>query len=193
MMGREYFTSTANRENSSDLLIGCASRRWNDHTEKQASLVDITVAIINSFQPIVTEYNGFLEKRKSKSWFKNHQDEVFLSFFCAVVDILRAWHHVDDSFDEQIRNRYPLIHNDFYIRNWHLSNEDLHFRNFHLRIGKEWDKSLRESGLKVKIPVALVAPVWFMNWMQTMIGWLEHFGKYGDELKPANLLAYFAE
>ncbi len=192
-MDPEFFTNSANAENSWDLLTGCASRRWTDLNTKQALLIDITVSFINSVEPIVSEFNGFLEKRKSKTWFDNHQDEVFLSFFCAVVDILRAWHHVDDSFDEQIRSRYPLVHNDFYLRNWQLSNEDLHFRNFHLRIGNAWHHSLQESGIKVKVPDFAFGVTHFMAWIKTMMGWLEHLGQYGDALRPANLIAYFAE
>ena len=195
-MSREYFTETANEEKLSDLLNGYGSKSWTGLNEKQALLIDITVTIINNFEPILDKYDGFLEKRKSKSWFKKHQDEVFLSFFCAIANNLRAWHHIDDSLDEQIRNRFPLTHDGFYLRNWQVTNEDLHYRNFFLRIGKAWDQSLRESGVKVKEPVALVAPVWFMNYMRVMLGWLEEMSKFGyngSEMKYANLLKYFAD
>jgi len=193
MIGREFFTEHANREGPSELLSGFGSKNWANPSNQQALLIDITVSIINSIEPIVSEFNGFLEKRKSKAWFENHKDEVFLSFFCAVVNMLQAWHHVDDSFDEQIRNRYPLIHDDYYLRNWQLTNEDLHFRNFHLRIGKAWHQSLEEAGIKVKVPDFAFGTTHFMAWVQAMMGWLKSSGRYGDELEPANLIAYFAE
>jgi len=192
-MGPEFFTDIANREKSYDLLSGFASKHWANLSSQQALLIDITVAIVNSFEPIVSEFNGFLEKRKSKAWFTKHQDEVFLSFFCAVANILQAWHLVDDSFDEQIRNRYPLIHTDFYLRNWQSSNEDLHFRNFYMRVGGAWHQSLSEIGIKVNGPDFAFGDTHFLAWMQTMIGYLEHLGQYGSALKPANLINYLAD
>jgi hypothetical protein len=193
MFGPEYFTNAGNDDSPSRILKGFGSKKWTDLREQQALLIDITVTVINALEPIVGEYNGFSQKRKSKSWFELHQDEVFLSFFCAVTDIMRAWHHVDDGFDKQIRDRFPVSHNDFYIRNWKTSNDDLHFRNFHSRIGNAWHQSLAQSGIQVKEPSPVFGVAHFAAYMHSIMGYLEFVGQYGIELKPSTLIAYFAE
>ena len=193
MIGLEYFTNLANREASFDLVHGLSSKHWSGLTEQQALLIDITVTWINGAQPIVGHYDGFMEKRKSKAWFKTHQDEVFTSFFCGIVDALQAWHHFDDAFDKKFAARFESIYADFFKRNWQLSNEETEYRTFFFKVGRKWYASLTEVGIKIKEPELGYGDLIFISHLHGFLGYFEAIGMNGSELQFANVRRYFSQ
>jgi len=191
--GLDLYTEPANRESSYDLLKGFASKHWDGLTEQQALLIDITVMIINGGEPIVGDFKGFLQKRKSKEWFAKHQDEVFTTFLCVVIDIFGAWNHVDDIFNEKIRLRFNSTYNDFFMRNWSMSDEQLSPKHFFLRVGKKWHDSLSGLGVKVNIPDIMFGNYFFVSNIHGILAYLETMGGFSSGQTPSAMIDWFAQ
>ncbi len=191
-LGTEFYTNQANDENQLNILNGFGSKSWKNLSDKQELLVDITVAMINMLEPIVDDYNTFFTRRKSKSWFTKHKDEVFLSYFCSIVSLLKAWRHVDDAFDGQIQERFKSTCSNFYLRNFELSGQSPESTNFHLKVGKYWHDSLGEDGIKVKVPDFSFGLLHFSSKIQGMMAGMERLSDFGGNISPKALVQYFA-
>jgi len=193
MIGLEFFTNDANREASYDLMHGFSSKNWVGITEQQALMIDITVSWMNSVEPIVGQYNGFMEKRKSKAWFKSHQDEVFTSFFCGIVDALGAWHHFDDAFEKKFKARFESTYADFFMRNWSASDDNHEFRTFFFKVGRKWHASLTENRIKLDTPELGFGDLLYFSHLHGFLAYCEALGMYGSDLQFANIRSYFAK
>ena len=192
-LGTEFYTNQANGNSQFNILNGFGSKSWKNLSDQQALLVDITVAMINMLEPMVDDYNSLFTRRKSKSWFTKHKDEVFLSYFCSIVSLLNAWRHVDDAFDGQIQERFKSTYSNFYLRNFELSGQSPESTNFHLRVGKYWHDSLGEDGIKVKVPDFSFGLLHFSSKIQGMMAGMERLGDFGGNISPKALVQYFAQ
>jgi hypothetical protein len=192
-LGTDFYTNQANNGSQFNILNGFGSSSWKHLSTQQALLVDITVAMINMTEPIVDDYNTLFTRRKSKLWFVKHKDEVFLSYFCSIVSLLRAWRHVNDDFDRQIEERFNSTYPNFYLRNFELAGQSPDSENFHMRVGKYWHDSLGEEGIRVKVPDFSFGTLHFSSKIKGIIAAIERLGDFGGNISPKALVQYFAQ